>query len=241
MHVQTSEVHPPGFRAEAVELVISSQKSLGRGRSLSRHQRRNPGQLGPRLPHRAPRSGKRGTRTGGMGPVREAAQGTAGGETGERLFKRCQRLFRLEQQEISAVFTFIKAHSGEYPVKWMCQKLQVSRASYYRWLNPCEELSEVGPVLAQFFRPWSSPVSSVGALIDQLLVFGMPRSERGNSFCRSFLGPDLREFQAQTAQRLPCRQARIQGQVGAHVALDMHQAALDLHLRPEVLQCFHQP
>ncbi|GAA2946083.1 hypothetical protein GCM10010525_07230 [Glutamicibacter bergerei] len=24
----------------------------------------------------------------------------------------------------------------------MCQKLQVSRASYYRWLNPCEELSE---------------------------------------------------------------------------------------------------
>ena len=28
MHVQTSEVHSPGFRAEAVELVISSQKSL---------------------------------------------------------------------------------------------------------------------------------------------------------------------------------------------------------------------
>lgn len=28
MHVHTSEVHPPGFRAEAVELVISSQKSL---------------------------------------------------------------------------------------------------------------------------------------------------------------------------------------------------------------------
>ncbi|CBT77156.1 transposase of ISAar25, IS3 family, IS3 group, orfB [Glutamicibacter arilaitensis Re117] len=109
-----------------------------------------------------------------MGPIRKATQGTAGGETGERLFKRCQRLFRLEQQEISAIFTFIKAHAGQYPVNWMCQKLQVSRASYYRWLNPCEELSQAQALrrrrteLVHTEFEASNQVAGAGQLVDLL-------------------------------------------------------------------------
>ena len=33
-------------------------------------------------------------------------------------------------------FVFIRAQKAFFPVDWMCQKLAVSRASYYRWLRP---------------------------------------------------------------------------------------------------------
>ena len=97
-----------------------------------------------------------------------------------------------------------------------------------------------GPGLAQPFRPWTGPVASVGAFSEQVLVLGVPCSERGHPCRGFFLGADARQLQAQLAQRLACGQARVQGQVRAHVALDMYQAPLDLHLGPEVLQSFHQ-
>lgn len=69
---------------------------------------------------------------------------------------------------------FIKAHTGQYPVKWMCQKLQVSRASYYRWLNPCEELSQAQALrmrrteLVPTEFEASNQVAGAGQLVDLL-------------------------------------------------------------------------
>lgn len=39
------------------------------------------------------------------------------------------------------VFEFIEAQKANYPIIWMCTKLEVSRASFYRWHRP----QEVGP------------------------------------------------------------------------------------------------
>jgi putative transposase len=33
-------------------------------------------------------------------------------------------------------FTFIRAEKAFFPIDWMCRKLNVSRASFYRWLSP---------------------------------------------------------------------------------------------------------
>lgn len=37
------------------------------------------------------------------------------------------------------MFGFIKDHRYQFPVAWMCERLSVSRASFYRWLNPPAE------------------------------------------------------------------------------------------------------
>ena len=56
----------------------------------------------------------------------------------------------------------------------MCQKLQVSRASYYRWLNPCEELSEAKALrmrrieLVHTEFEASNQVAGAGQLVDLL-------------------------------------------------------------------------
>lgn len=90
------------------------------------------------------------------------------------IFRRCQRPFRLEQQEIGSVFTFINSHTGQYAVNWMCQKLQVSRASYYRWLKPSEELSEAKALrmrqteLVHTEFEASNQVAGAGQLVDLL-------------------------------------------------------------------------
>ena len=34
------------------------------------------------------------------------------------------------------MFAFIAAEKANYPITWMCQKLKVARASFYRWLRP---------------------------------------------------------------------------------------------------------
>ena len=33
-------------------------------------------------------------------------------------------------------FVFIAAEKASYPIEWMCARLGVSRASYYRWTKP---------------------------------------------------------------------------------------------------------
>ncbi len=37
---------------------------------------------------------------------------------------------------MTEVFGFIAAERANYPVAWMCTKLRVSRASFYRWVTP---------------------------------------------------------------------------------------------------------
>lgn len=34
------------------------------------------------------------------------------------------------------MFEFIEAEKANYPISWMCRKLKVARASFYRWRNP---------------------------------------------------------------------------------------------------------
>jgi len=34
------------------------------------------------------------------------------------------------------VFAFIRSEKANFPVTWMCHKLGVARASFYRWLRP---------------------------------------------------------------------------------------------------------
>ena len=93
----------PEFRKEAVELVLSSRKKPGRGFRITGNQRRHPGNWVRAYRTEHPETETEEHRPVEMGPAREAAQGIGGGETGERIFKRCQRLFRLEGQEISAI------------------------------------------------------------------------------------------------------------------------------------------
>ncbi len=63
-------------------------------------------------------------------------------------------------------------HSAKYPVNWMCQQLEVSRASYYRWLNPSTELSEakalraMRTVLVLTEYEASNGVAGAGQLVD---------------------------------------------------------------------------
>lgn len=42
---------------------------------------------------------------------------------------------------MSDVFEFIEAEKANYPIIWMCTRLGVSRASFYRWRNP----QDLGP------------------------------------------------------------------------------------------------
>lgn len=37
---------------------------------------------------------------------------------------------------MSDVFAFIRSEKAHFPVSWMCHKLGVARASFYRWLLP---------------------------------------------------------------------------------------------------------
>jgi len=43
-------------------------------------------------------------------------------------------------------FMFISAEKATFPINWMCRKLKVSRASFYRWLRPA------APTKAQLHR-----------------------------------------------------------------------------------------
>jgi hypothetical protein len=37
---------------------------------------------------------------------------------------------------VTDVFAFIRSEKANFPVTWMCHKLSVARASFYRWLRP---------------------------------------------------------------------------------------------------------
>ncbi|MFJ2621802.1 IS3 family transposase [Glutamicibacter sp. NPDC087344] len=162
----------PQFRAEAIELVISSQKSLV---EVAESLGINEGTLGNWV--RAYRAEHPEAETEERSPVEWAEYEKLRKELLEvkrenGFFKRCQRLLRVEQEKVGAIFAFIKEHTGQYPVKWMCQKLAVARASYYRWLNPREEVSEAKALrahrteLIQKEFEASNHVAGAGQLVD---------------------------------------------------------------------------
>ncbi|GAA4362639.1 hypothetical protein GCM10023166_05130 [Paeniglutamicibacter cryotolerans] len=66
-------------------------------------------------------------------------QGPAGGErrveTGERIFGKSQRLL-CREAPVEDFYAFIEQQKAFFPITWMCQRLGISRASYYRWSNP---------------------------------------------------------------------------------------------------------
>jgi putative transposase len=63
-------------------------------------------------------------------------------------------------------FAFIRRHTGEYPVAWMCQVLGVSLSGYYAWLHRPESrrsrddrrlLLEIRAIHRQSRRRYGSP------------------------------------------------------------------------------------
>ena len=57
----------------------------------------------------------------------------------EEWAKYSQRLL-CREATMSDVCTFIRVEKAHFPVAWICHKLGVARASFYRWLLP-EELT----------------------------------------------------------------------------------------------------
>ncbi|WP_183164380.1 IS3 family transposase [Arthrobacter oryzae] len=72
-----------------------------------------------------------------MGEVQGVASRERRVETGDRILGKSQRLLRCEAT-ISDYFMFISAEKATFPIDWMCHKLKVSRAWFYRWLLPAE-------------------------------------------------------------------------------------------------------
>ena len=56
-------------------------------------------------------------------------------ETRKRVLGKSQRLL-CSEAPVEDFYAFIEQEKAVFPVTWMCKRLGVSRASYYRWATP---------------------------------------------------------------------------------------------------------
>ncbi|QIM16220.1 IS3 family transposase [Leucobacter insecticola] len=127
--------YTPQFKADAVELVITSKRPIAQ---CAVDLGINEGTLGNWV--RAWREEHPEDETEGRGPVEWAKYQALQAENAElkreiEFLGKSQRLLRREAT-VTEVFSFIAAEKANYPVAWMCAKLRVSRASFYRWVKP---------------------------------------------------------------------------------------------------------
>lgn len=98
-----------------------------------------------------------------------------------------------------------------------------------------------GPGAPDAFGSGAGEVFGVGFLVEVVLEFGVPRGEQRDPGGGFVPGLDPGQPQAQSGQVLASSGFGFEDELGADVALDMHQTALDLYLRPEFFQGFEQP
>ncbi|XBH20503.1 IS3 family transposase [Jonesiaceae bacterium BS-20] len=123
------------FKADAVELVISSGRPIVQ---VAEEIGVSDGSLGNWV-----RAWKKEHPDAGgddRGPVEWAQYKALEAENAElkrenRIFGKSQRLL-CREATVKDYFDFVAAQKAYFPVAWMCRKLGISRASYYRRLHP---------------------------------------------------------------------------------------------------------
>lgn len=70
-----------------------------------------------------------------MGEIQGPAGRERRVETRKRVLGKSQRLL-CHKAPIEDFYAFIEQEKAVFPITWMCKRLGVSRASYYRWVNP---------------------------------------------------------------------------------------------------------
>jgi len=155
--------YAPDSCAEAVELVISSQKSqiditaplvfnggrLGNGAALAALSI-----LTPKQGNEAPRNE----------PTKKATPGTVGGEMGKRIHRKRHRLLRLQQQRIWAAFTFIKGRSWRCPWDRMCHKCAIIKnATLPHQISTCRVRAHIALLGYRGLMQPATPVSKAGS------------------------------------------------------------------------------